>query len=290
MREGASVVEAARAARSFDVICAGEALWKVASGESRATRSPGGRGLEPGGGPVTVALALAKRGLRVGVATVLSDDTFGREHVGRLAAAGVDVGGVVLARPRTGFVLVDASGGANQVPAEAEEAPPMRVPAGWSSRLLFLSGLSPVVSHAAALCRAARAARREGTFVLLDFNASLHLWAGRDPRTILMVLREVDAARCSVADLATIGMDRGAVRAGLREGAVLVVGDGATGATASGPFGDVVFAPPAEVRRRPTGAGDSYAAGICATLARRGEPGESAGARWSRALHAAVAP
>jgi pfkB family carbohydrate kinase len=165
---------------------------------------------------VDVALALAREGRRVGLATVLADDAAGRAWFERIAEAGVDVGGVTLARPRTGFVLVDASGGANQVPTDVEEQPPLEVPEAWTSELLLLSGLSPVVSHAAALCKAARAARRKGTLVLLDFNASLHAWAGRDARTIRMVLREVDAARCSLADLAVVGLDVAMVRELLR--------------------------------------------------------------------------
>jgi sugar/nucleoside kinase (ribokinase family) len=196
----------------------------------------------------------------------------------------VDVGGVAFARPGKGFVLIDGSGGANQVPSDAEEEPPLEVPFGWSSQVLLLSGLSPVVSHAAALCKAARAARRAGSFVLLDFNASLHLWAGRDPRTIRMVLREVDAARCSLADLAVLGTDVAAVRAALGIGAVLVVSDGVGGAVATGSFGDVSFVPPRGTRLRTTAAGDACTAAICGELTRRAEPGESASARWFRAL------
>lgn len=192
---------------------------------------------------MNVALALARHGLRVGLATVLADDAFGRTSLEKIAAAKVDVGGVALARPRAGFVLVDSSGGARQVPSFAEEEAPLEVPAGWSSPIMVLSGLSPVVSHAAALCKVARASRRDGALVLIDFNASLHIWVGRDPRTIRMVLREVDVARCSFADLAVLGMDVATVRAALRPTAVLVVSDGIGGAVATGPFGEVALAP-----------------------------------------------
>jgi hypothetical protein len=58
-----------------------------------------------------------------------------------------------------------------------------------------------------------------------------------------MVLREVDAARCSLADLAVVGMDVAAVRGVLRPGAVLVVSDDHGGAVATGPFGEVAFVP-----------------------------------------------
>jgi 2-dehydro-3-deoxygluconokinase len=265
-------------AKGFDVICAGDAVWKVAAEGVR---------LRPGGGAVNVAVALAREGLRVGLATVLPDDAFGRSSRATIAAAGVDVGGVTWARKRTGVVLVDATGGANQVPAAAEEEPPIEIPRGWSAPLLLLSGLSPIVSHAAALCKAARAARRAGAFVLLDFNASLHVWAGRDPRTIHMVLRELDAARCSYADLAVLGMDVATVRGTLRQSAVLVVSDDTGRAVATGPFGDVVVPPPETRQPRAEGAGDALTAAIGAELARPGAPGESAAARWNRAIRRA---
>jgi len=270
-------------ARRFEVICAGEALWKLAPAGASDRASPGLR-LRPGGGAVSVALALARQGLRVGLATVLADDEFGRGSVERIAASGVDVGGVALARPRAGFVLVDAGGGASQVPGITEEEPPLEVPAGWSSQVLVLSGLSPVTSHAAALCKAARHARRDGALVLIDFNASLHVWVGRDPRTIRMVLREVDVARCSFADLAVLGMDVVTARAALRRSAVLVVSDAAGGAVATGPFGEVAFAPREAIPRRPSGAGDAFTASLCAELTRPGQPGESPSALWHRAL------
>ncbi len=279
----ASRVQAERPTKSFDVVCAGEALWKLTTPDGVFSKKSPEVRLRPGGGPVNIALALAGEGLRVGLATVLTDDTFGRSCFERIAVSGVDVGGISLAQPRSGFVRVDANGSAAQLPTDAEEELPLEVPVGWTARVLLLSGLSPVVSHAAALCKAARAARRHGSLVLIDFNASLHVWAGRDPRTIQMVLREVDAARCSLADLAVLGTDLTAVRAALRPHAVLIVGDGSGGAVATGPFGEVAFLPPPGTRLR-SGAGDACTAATCAELTRPGEPGESASARWFKAL------
>lgn len=268
---------------SLDVICAGEAQWKVALLSARSS----GVTLRPSGGAVNVALALARAGLRVGLATVLDDDDFGRRSLARIAEAGVDVGGVMLARPRGGLVVVDATGGTNKVAPGAEANAWLAVPEAWSSELLLLSGLSPGLAHAAALCREARRARRRGTMVAIDFNASLHAWAGRDARTIRMVLREVDVARCSVADLAVLGMELAEVRAVLRETAVLVVSDAEGGAIATGSFGEVAMRADATVSGEsasPRGGGDAFTAAMCAELLRRGEPGESVSARWHRAL------
>jgi 2-dehydro-3-deoxygluconokinase len=274
MRRETRVVLGARA-RSFDVICAGEALWKLtAPGGALFTKSAALR-FRPGGGAVHAALALAQAGLRVGLATALGDDTFGRALLDRIAAAGVDVSGVTLAPPRTGLVFVEGTGTARQVVSYREEEPPVAVPAGWSSQVLLLSGLSPVLSHGAAVCKAARAARRAGSIVVVDVNARQHLWAGHDQRAIRMVLREADVVRCSAADLAVLGVDAATVRAALRKTAVLVVSNGTGDAWATGPFGEVAQAPRATAALRPMGAGDLFTAAICAELAHAGNAGES---------------
>ena len=197
---------------SFDVVCAGEALWRLAEGED-ALR------LRPGGGAVKAAFALARQGLRVGLATVLADDVAGRELVAKLAARGIDVGGVELAQRSSGIVLTEGRGGARQVVSFREEEQPIAIPAGWTSQVLLLSGMSPVVSHGAALCKAARAARRAGTVVVVDVNASWHLWKGRDPRNIRMVLREADVVWCSAEDLFGLDLDVASLQAALRPSA-----------------------------------------------------------------------
>jgi sugar/nucleoside kinase (ribokinase family) len=261
-----------RASVSFDVICMGEVLWKLADPR---------RGLRPSGGAIRIALELAKSGMRVGLATVVPDDTSGRSSMESLAAAGVDVGGVRFSRRSPRLVVVDASGG-TRAARRVDEDEHLVVPSSWSASVLVMSGLSPVVAHAAAMCRAARAARRAGSLVLIDFEASLHAWAGRDPRTIRMVLREVDAARCSVADLAVLGMDLAAVREAVRPGAVVVITDPSGGAMAAGPFGEVACAGAHDGPLR--GLGSVFTAALTRSLARAGAPEESVAARWQRAL------
>ena len=277
-------------AATFDVLCAGETSWKLADpDEPPDTPRSGTKAipLRPGGGSVHVAAALAREGLCVGLATVLTDDAVGRRSLDALVHAGVDARGVVLAPPKAGFLMVGAGGRARRVVPDEDSEPPFVIPPRWSARVLVLSGLLPVVEHAAAICRAARSARRGGALVVVDFNASLQMWAGRDPRTINSLLREVDVARCSIADLAVLGMDPAGTRAALRSSAVLVVSDGVGGAVATGPFGEarVVPAPP---RPAPRGAGDAFTAGLCAALVRRPPRGESPGALWHRVLHHAA--
>jgi 2-dehydro-3-deoxygluconokinase len=262
---------------AFDVICAGEATLSMSAPRGALASS---LRLEPGGGAVNVAMSLAKRGLRVGLATSLGDDMFGRALRDRIAAAGVDTGGVSLAPPRTGLVLLHGAGGARHVLSYRGEDEPATIPEGWSAKVLLLSGLSPVVSHGAALCRAARAARRKGTTVVVDANARLEAWAGRDARAVNSVLREADVVRCSTADLAVLGLDVDLVRAAMRKTAILVGGNALGDAWAIGPFGEVVEKRGAAASR-PLGGGDALTASICAELARAGEAHEEL---WARAL------
>ncbi|HSO32321.1 MAG TPA: PfkB family carbohydrate kinase [Labilithrix sp.] len=266
-----------RTPRSFDVLCAGEALWRLAEGED-ALR------LRPGGGAVKAAFALARQGLRVGLSTVLADDMAGRALIAKLAARGVDVGGVELAHPSSGLVLTEGRGGARQVVSFREEEQPIAIPAGWTSQVLLLSGMSPVVAHGAALCRAARAARRAGSVVVVDVNASWHMWKGRDPRNIRMVLREADVVWCSAEDLFGLNLDLPSLRAALRPDAVLVLSDAEGSARATGPFGEVVRGPREAGLVAPLGDGDAFTAAICAELALAGHTAEHHGSLWARAL------
>lgn len=276
--------------RGFDVICAGEALVGVAGAGALLGGAGGAESavrFRLGGGAINAALALARQGLRVGLATVLSDDTLGRTTKERIAALGVDVGGVALAQPTSGIVFV--RGGARQVVPVREEERPVSIPEGWSSQVLLLSGMSPIVSHGAALCKAARAGRRAGSVVVVDVNARWELWEGRDARSILMILREADVVWCSAEDLFGLNMDAMAMRAAMRKNAVLALSDGAGSAFVTGPFGEVVrSASPRDGAVVGAGgsddAGDAFATAICAELARAGHPGEQNGDMWKRAL------
>lgn len=263
--------------KTFDVICAGEARWNLVSTER--TPDP----LAPlrfrPGGAIDAALALGRRGLRVGLATAISDDTMGRKLLEKVAFSGVDIGGVALASPHTGLVFLEGTEGVKDVVPYREDERPVAVPSTWKSEVLLLSGVSPVLSHGAALCKAARAARKSATTIVLDVNASLRLWAGRDPRAIRAILREVDVVRCTREDLATLRIDVAEVRASMRPNAVLVMDNGSDGAWAAGPFGEV-----ARARRRAADSREgveSLPASICAELSRKHRDDPE---MWERAL------
>ncbi len=296
MVSASRVVHADSRGRAFDVVCAGEALVGLAA-DGAAVTEPS-LGFRLGGGAVGAALSLARQGLRVGLATVLSDDALGRGLKERIAGAGVDAGGVDLAHPSSGIMFV--RGGARQVVAVHDAERPVAIPEGWTSQVLLLSGMSPVVSHGAALCKAARAGRRAGAVVVVDVNARWELWKGRDARSILMILREADVVWSSAADLFGLNMDAAAMRAAMREDAVLASSDGAGSAIVTGPFGEVVRTPSDRDRNGDRGAPvttagaldaldalderDAFATAICAELAWAGHAGERSGELWRRAL------
>jgi len=278
MAKSARLVDAQRRA-SFEVICAGEPLWRTVSVGSDGPAPSAARA-----GVLDVARILARKEFRVGLAIVLHDDRLGRAMRAEMASLGIDVGGVVLAAPAAGLVVVDAAGGQLGVVSERNATRDFEVPPGWSSPVLLLSGLSPVTSKAAALCRAARKARREGTMVVLDVTGSLRQWAGRDPRIVSMVIREADVVRCSLIDLAVLGTDSASVRRAMRSDATLVVSDEAA-TTAVGPFGEVRVKGSATASEDP---GEHCTATICAELARPHRGAESHEGRWQRVLRESI--
>jgi len=250
--------------KRFDVVCAGAALWR-ASGAAAI---------------FDVVEALARQGLSVGLSTALDDDRRSRHALAKAAALGVDTTGVTLSPPSREIVVVDTAGGESQVLSEGRE---LTISPDWSADILLLHGCSPVTSHAAALVRAARTARRSGGVVVLDLAGNLRQWAGRDPRTIAMILREVDIVHSTVMDLAIIGTDSSEVRRAMRAPSTIVLHD-LVASTATGAFGEV------RVQRSSSSSmqrshGDCVAA-ICLDLARPPR-NESLAARWNRVLRAA---
>lgn len=266
----------------FDVICAGEARWDLAARGMLGHLATSLR-FRPGGAALNVAVALARRGLRVGLAASLGDDSFGRALLARVSAAGVDTGGVSLSSAQSGLVLVQGMGAAARVVNYRQEEPPIAIPAGWAAPVLLLTGLSPVVPHAAAFCKEARAARRTGTVVVVDVNARRHVWMGQDPRAIRAVMGEADVVRCSAEDMEVLGVDGAALRGMMRRGTVLVLSH-ATRIDATGPFGEIVRENPTPAALTPAGSGDTFTAAMCAALSRAGSAGLERFDLWARLI------
>jgi len=264
--------------RSFDVICAGEPLWRASMPFLGDTQRARGSAL------INVTRMLTATGLRVGWAAVLEDDRRGRALLAEMAALEVEVGAVRLAPVGTDLVVVDASGALSGLVSDrGRTTQVVEIPPSWSSQVLLLSGLKPVTSILAALCKAARRKRRDGTSIVRDLAGSLRDWNGHDPRVISMLLREADVVRCSLLDLAVIGTDAQAVRRAMNSNATLVLDDDGGGATAVGTFGDVgVQASRASSATEVLA--ESYTAAICIEYARPRGVGETHAGRWHRVL------
>jgi sugar/nucleoside kinase (ribokinase family) len=262
--------------RTFDVICAGEPLWETTA------RPVGHRSPRMRAGLLDITRMLARRGIHVGLATVLEDDDFGRTSRRELATLGVDVRAVKMAAIARDFAIVDAAGGQSLLGSESRDEAPPEVPTAWGSQVLLLSGLSATTSRLAAFCKAARRARREGTVVVLDLTGNLRGWIDREPRVLSMLLRDADVVRSSFVDLAMIGVGATDVRSSMRPGATLVINDH-DGTVVTGAFGEVrtkSFEPAIDPRRY----AECCTAAICAELAKPSACGESPAGRWHRVL------
>jgi sugar/nucleoside kinase (ribokinase family) len=262
----------------FDVLAVGDVVWRFATDAVPARADA----LSFGGAPFA-ALALARRGLRVALVTTLPFGFEGRLLHRELTAAGVDTTGVALTDVAPRLVVLDRTGEAHDRSDVDATGRALEVPEGFGARVFLASGLSPLVSRAAALCKAARAARRRGSIVVVEVQARWQLWMGQDPRAVRSILREADVVRITTGDLATLGLDVDAIRAEMRPSAVLVGSQSVDEAWVSGPFG--TLAPKShEPRSSAPIEPDVLAAVICDELARAGTPSEDRPELWERAL------
>ncbi|MER7476985.1 sugar kinase [Streptomyces sp. NPDC126510] len=264
----------------------------VALGESMVTFLPSGpgrladvpsfvRGI--GGAESNVACGLAAAGHSVRWVSSVGADPFGDHLVETIAGYGVDVAHVRRDPDRpTGIYFRtagDRAGDAHEVAyyrtgsaASAMSADTVHPAAVRAGRVLHLSGITAALSKTCLDLMRELTARRPGRpLVSFDVNHRPGLWRDGDAPTVLR-----DLARG--ADLVFVGQDEAwglsspeAVRATLPEPEVLVVKQGAAGATVFDRR-DVTFVPAPRVDVvAAVGAGDAFAAGfLSATL--RGLP------------------
>jgi 2-dehydro-3-deoxygluconokinase len=215
-------------------------------------------------------------------------DGFGDHLVGAISGYGVDTGAVRRDPERPTGVYFRTAGDratdAHEVAyyragsaASAMSPRNVDLTAVRAARVLHLSGITAALSAGCLdLVRELVARRPDGPLVSFDVNHRAGLWRDADGPRVLLEL-----ARC--ADLVFVGEDEAdeawgvtggpeAVRAVLPEPRVLVVKQGAAGATAFVPTGDgapapvFVAAPTVDVVAS-VGAGDAFAAGfLSATL------------------------
>lgn len=269
-----------------EALCLGESMALFVPGEDGPTDEVRTWVRTVGGAESNVACHLAGLGLRAGWISAVGDDALGRAVVRAVAAAGVDVSGVVIdpVRP-TGLYIKEASPSGSPVryyrsgSAASHIGPDLLSTMDLDGvKLVHTSGITPALSgRCLDLMRALFAVPRRTHRVSFDLNWRPVLWAGRDAS----VLREL----ANAADIVLVGADEAEVVWGSGEPArirtivsgpdTLVVKQGEHGATmierdpATGADRAEVFESALRVEVvEPVGAGDAFAAGfLAATLA-----------------------
>ena len=237
-----------------------------------------------GGSPANIAVGLARLGARVGMISAVSTDPLGDYVCQTLAKEGVDTGGVVrVGEPhRTSLALTEMRADDCRVLLYRNGAADLALTVDdlaheqlVQCRLLIVSGtaLSQSPSREAAMA-AMQMARSAGGAVLLDLDYRPYSWASEieAAEVYQSAARACHMLVGNCEEFAVLGADvtRGAaaVAADLRRGdtACVVVKDGARGSwidSTEGHWSQPAFRVQA---RKPFGAGDAFAAALCAGL------------------------
>jgi sugar/nucleoside kinase (ribokinase family) len=285
----------------------GETLWDLYALGGAPLETAASFRRVPGGAAVNVAIALARRGVRAGLCAGLGDDPMGRGLRDQLAEHGVDVRHVKLVAERTGLVFLErarsphlpaAAPGQTSRPSnfpqvvsyrhpEEESAALARaIPERLQARVLHVGSILPSRTMIRLLAGTMRQARRDGCLVMLDLNARPRLFRQPGDFRYRAVLKEADIVKCSVRDLAVLGLDAEgrAIASLLRPSATLLVTNRAGPARALGPFGQALRAPRHAAKENAAGAGDAFCAGVIAAVLRRGSDKQPDARFWDEAL------
>ncbi|WP_436701702.1 PfkB family carbohydrate kinase [Nocardioides sp. BYT-33-1] len=230
----------------------------------------------PGGSAVNVAVALARLGRPVRLATAYADDAAGARIAAHLGAAGVDLAGdphVLASTPRADAVI-DATGAASYSFAVGWRLPDLRELPSRPPHVVHLTSLAPLLAPGGddVLTLAERVA--PATCVTYDVNVRPAI-TGTGPDVVDRVLRTAAAAtlvKASDEDLAALWPERSvgesaAALLALPGGPVAVVvthgGEGASWHACSGSDWSTggVHAAPVEAADT-IGAGDTFAAAL----------------------------
>lgn len=234
--------------------------------------------MRPGGAAVNVALALARRGLSVGLAGVVGDDALGEALAQRVASAGVRAA-FDHAIPRTGVLFAERrDDGARFVGYRPGDEPAPRPPSSMTAPFVLITGLLPSLDHARALREIAQSARARGAAVFVDVNARPRLWRGRDAEAVRGVIAAADVVKTSEEDRRFAMIDDGA------PSTTWITTSGGGPVRARGAFGEVLVEPAGEARGAVLGAGDAFMAGLLLDQVRRGRANDARS--WERALRA----
>jgi len=249
----------------FDVVCIGESMALVTPDPPRPLSLGGAVRLDIAGAESTVACYLAMLGTRTAWVSRVGADPLGELLRTRVSGHGVDTSYVTVDPEAPTGVFFKDPGETTQVyyyragSAASHLGPGTHLP---ESRIVHLTGITPALS---ASCAALVDRLLDGPALSsFDVNYRPRLWpvdrAGRELRRL-----------ADRADVVFVGLDEAQVLWGaerpddvrdvLPGPGLLIVKDGATGATSYGP-GEVAYEPaPAVDVIEPVGAGDAFAAG-----------------------------
>ncbi len=282
-----SAVVLGREARVPEVLCIGETMALVTPARALPLREADVFHIVPGGAESNVAMHLANAGHDVEWFSLLGADPLGDRVADAIAAHGVSIGRVRrLPDAQTGVYFKDPGHGERRVHYYRAGSAASRMRASdldglplAATRVVHASGITPVLSES---CRelvealAARAGRAE-IVLSFDINHRPALWPAAEAAPVLLALaRRAQVVFVGLDEAAALwGAETPAAVRALLPDPVLVVKDGAIGATEFSATGVVhVPTPPVEVVEA-IGAGDAFAAGYLSSRL-RGAPGEAA--------------
>lgn len=271
---------------SIDVVTYGETMGVFESDRIGPLRMGGQMRLSVAGAESTVAIGVARLGGSARWIGVVGDDEIGRLILRTLRAEQVQTEGVVSdSVAATSLLLKERrSTSVSRVRyyrrgnAGALLAPEHVVPEQLAdARILHLSGITPALSRSAraATARALELARRAGRTTCVDLNYRSALWTAGEARPVLLdMVRQTDIVLATIEEAAlltarpAVDPAEAAEALGRLGPRLAVVKCGAEGAVAWDD-GRTRFVPPERAAvADPMGAGDSFAAGLLADLAR----------------------
>ncbi|MBV2363679.1 sugar kinase [Streptomonospora nanhaiensis] len=256
----------------LDAVCVGETMALLVP-DPAGTDGRRSFQLEIGGAESNVAIHLARTGLRVAWYSALGDDDLGRHVRGRVAAEGVDCRVRTDPDRPTGLYLKEFDGtgrtrvryyrrGSAASALGAADAARVRAEA---PRLVHTTGITPALSEGCrALVDALFTEAAPGTLRSFDVNYRPALHGPDEARVLRETARRADVVFCGLDEAESLwgAATLDDVRELLEGPDLLVVKQGAEGATAFR-GGRSWFAPAPEVEVvEPVGAGDAFAAGV----------------------------
>ena len=230
-----------------------------------------------GGSSANIAAGLVKLGCDAALVSCVSDDAVGRWCLGQLARYGIDRRHVrvVAGEARSSLAVVDTNGAATQAVIYRNGAADFALEAsdveavswrGWSALVVTGTALAMEPSRSAVFA-AMTLAREAGLPVVLDLDYRPYSWGGEAAEVLGRAAGLSDMIVGNDVEFDVLGAGLEAARALAAQGRIAIYKMGAEGAVTLTPEGERrsgIF----ETRAlKPTGAGDSFLAGLLAALA-----------------------